>query len=180
MSHTIKDDFSEDEELVQNCIECIRYEHRATVSLLQRRFRIGYTRAKNIMQELVRRGVVGSVDSDPSGGAEYPILIELKELEQPKPSPIHTKEPWKYLAFPSQTEELSYEDYNNAVTCVNACAGMENPAEQIKAMRDCLKEIVLGGCEGSQDCSCRQAELPQEDWCIPCKCGFALNEKTKL
>jgi DNA segregation ATPase FtsK/SpoIIIE, S-DNA-T family len=63
----------EDEELVQQCIEVIRSEQKASVSLLQRRLRLGYTRAARIMDELENRGVVG-----PSKGAEpRDILIDL-------------------------------------------------------------------------------------------------------
>jgi S-DNA-T family DNA segregation ATPase FtsK/SpoIIIE len=63
----------EDEELIQQCIEVIRSEKKASVSLLQRRLRLGYTRAARIMDELENRGIVG-----PSKGAEpRDILIDL-------------------------------------------------------------------------------------------------------
>jgi len=63
----------EDEELIQQCIEVIRSEHKASVSLMQRRLRLGYTRAARIMDELENRGIVG-----PSKGAEpRDILIDL-------------------------------------------------------------------------------------------------------
>jgi DNA segregation ATPase FtsK/SpoIIIE, S-DNA-T family len=63
----------EDEELIQNCIEVIRSEQKASVSLLQRRLRLGYGRAARIMDELEDRGIVG-----PSKGAEpRDILIDL-------------------------------------------------------------------------------------------------------
>ncbi|HEY3860493.1 MAG TPA: FtsK/SpoIIIE domain-containing protein, partial [Verrucomicrobiae bacterium] len=63
----------EDEELVQQCIEVIRSEQKASVSLMQRRLRLGYTRAARIMDELELRGIVG-----PSKGAEpRDILIDL-------------------------------------------------------------------------------------------------------
>ena len=63
----------EDEDLVQDCIEVIRSEQKASVSLLQRRLRLGYTRAARIMDELENRGIVG-----PSKGAEpRDILIDL-------------------------------------------------------------------------------------------------------
>ncbi|MEE2947532.1 MAG: DNA translocase FtsK [Verrucomicrobiota bacterium] len=55
----------EDEEIVQQCIEVIRVEQKASVSLMQRRLRLGYTRAARIMDELEDRGLVG-----PSRGAE--------------------------------------------------------------------------------------------------------------
>ena len=63
----------EDEELIEQCIEVIRSEQKASVSLLQRRLRLGYGRAARIMDELERRGIVG-----PSKGAEpRDILIDL-------------------------------------------------------------------------------------------------------
>jgi S-DNA-T family DNA segregation ATPase FtsK/SpoIIIE len=63
----------EDEELVQQCMEVIRQSNRASVSVLQRRLRIGYTRAARIMDLLEERGVVG-----PNRGAEpREILMDL-------------------------------------------------------------------------------------------------------
>ena len=63
----------EDEEIIQQCIEVIRSEQKASVSLLQRRLRLGYTRAARIMDELENRGIVG-----PGKGAEpRDILIDL-------------------------------------------------------------------------------------------------------
>jgi S-DNA-T family DNA segregation ATPase FtsK/SpoIIIE len=63
----------EDQELIEQCIEVIRSEQKASVSLLQRRLRLGYGRAARIMDELENRGLVG-----PSKGAEpRDILIDL-------------------------------------------------------------------------------------------------------
>ncbi len=63
----------EDEEIIQQCIEVIRSEQKASVSLLQRRLRLGYGRAARIMDELENRGIVGE-----SKGAEpRDILIDL-------------------------------------------------------------------------------------------------------
>ena len=64
---------SEDDELLQKCIEVIRTEKKASVSLLQRRLKLGYGRAARMMDELEDRGVVG-----PGKGAEpRDILIDL-------------------------------------------------------------------------------------------------------
>jgi S-DNA-T family DNA segregation ATPase FtsK/SpoIIIE len=64
---------NEDEDLIEQCIEVIRSENKASVSLMQRRLRLGYTRAARIMDELENRGIVG-----PSKGAEpRDILIDL-------------------------------------------------------------------------------------------------------
>ena len=63
----------EDEELIEQCIEVIRSEQKASVSLLQRRLKLGYGRAARIMDEIENRGIVG-----PSNGAEpRDILIDL-------------------------------------------------------------------------------------------------------
>ncbi|NBV21867.1 MAG: DNA translocase FtsK [Proteobacteria bacterium] len=62
-----------DEELIEQCVEVIRSEQKASVSLLQRRLKIGYGRAARIMDVLEERGYVG-----PSKGAEpRDILIDL-------------------------------------------------------------------------------------------------------
>ncbi|MDB4796670.1 DNA translocase FtsK [bacterium] len=66
-------DSDEDEELIEKCVEIIRREQKASVSLMQRRLRIGYTRAARVMDEIENRGIVG-----PSRGAEpREILIDL-------------------------------------------------------------------------------------------------------
>ena len=63
-----------DEELVERCIEVIRSEQKASVSLLQRRLRLGYTRAARIMDQLEDLGIVG-----PAKGAEpREILVDLE------------------------------------------------------------------------------------------------------
>ena len=73
----------EDESVVQDCIEVIRSEQKASVSLLQRRLRLGYGRAARIMDELENRGLVG-----PSNGAEpREILIDLDVVPQPEAAP---------------------------------------------------------------------------------------------
>ncbi len=73
----------EDEEIIQQCIEVIRSEQKASVSLLQRRLRLGYGRAARIMDELENRGIVG-----PSNGAEpREILIDLDVAPPPDAAP---------------------------------------------------------------------------------------------
>lgn len=63
----------EDEEMIPQCIEVIRTEGKASVSILQRKLRLGYTRAVRIMDELESRGIVG-----PAKGSEpRDILIDL-------------------------------------------------------------------------------------------------------
>jgi len=64
---------AEDESLLEQSIQIIRETRRASTSSLQRRLRIGYTRAARIMDVLEERGIVGPArGSDPRE-----ILIDL-------------------------------------------------------------------------------------------------------
>ena len=57
------DDVSnEDEEVLTRCIEVIMTENKASTSLLQRRLRLGYTKAARMMDILEQRGVIGPAD----------------------------------------------------------------------------------------------------------------------
>lgn len=63
----------DDDELIEMAIQIIRETHRASTSSLQRRLRIGYTRAARVMDVLEERGIVGPArGSDPRE-----ILIDL-------------------------------------------------------------------------------------------------------
>jgi Holliday junction DNA helicase RuvB len=63
----------EDEDIIQDCIEVIRSEQKASISLLHRRLRLDYGRAARIMDELEHLGIVG-----PHNGAEpRDILVDL-------------------------------------------------------------------------------------------------------
>ena len=57
------DDVSEaDEELIMKCMEVVRQERKASTSLLQRRLRLGYTRAARMIDILEQRGAIGPGD----------------------------------------------------------------------------------------------------------------------
>lgn len=63
----------EDEELVEKCLEIIKQEKRASTSMLQRRLRLGYTRAARVVDILEQRGIVGPRD----GSKDREILVDL-------------------------------------------------------------------------------------------------------
>lgn len=65
----------EDEELVTKCLEIVRQENRASTSMLQRRLKLGYTRAARVMDILEQRGIVGPKD----GAKDREILVDLNE-----------------------------------------------------------------------------------------------------
>jgi S-DNA-T family DNA segregation ATPase FtsK/SpoIIIE len=62
-----------DDELLPNALEVIRMTRRASTTMLQRRLRIGYTRAARLMDILEERGVVGPQ----MGSGTREILIDL-------------------------------------------------------------------------------------------------------
>jgi DNA segregation ATPase FtsK/SpoIIIE, S-DNA-T family len=67
------DDDGVDEDLLEAAVQIIRETRRASVSLLQRRMKIGYNRAGRLMDKLEEQGIVGPVHgSDPRE-----ILIDL-------------------------------------------------------------------------------------------------------
>jgi S-DNA-T family DNA segregation ATPase FtsK/SpoIIIE len=68
----------EDEMLVEKCLEIIRQEKRASTSMLQRRLRLGYTRAARVVDILERRGILGPGD----GAKPREILVDVDALVQ--------------------------------------------------------------------------------------------------
>jgi len=66
----------EDEELVTRCLEIIRQEKKASTSMLQRRLRLGYTRAARVVDILEQRGIVGPRD----GAKDREILVDLDSM----------------------------------------------------------------------------------------------------
>ncbi len=66
-------EMEEDDEMMEAAIEVIRQTRRASTSSLQRRLRIGYTRAARLMDLLEERGVIGP----PQGSDPREILIDL-------------------------------------------------------------------------------------------------------
>jgi len=63
----------EDDALLSQAVEIIRETRRASTSSLQRRLRIGYTRAARVMDILEERGIIGP----PRGSEPREILIDL-------------------------------------------------------------------------------------------------------
>ena len=67
----------EEEDLVDKCLEIIRQQRKASTSMLQRRLRLGYTRAARIVDILEQRGILGPKD----GAKDREILVDLDGLD---------------------------------------------------------------------------------------------------
>ena len=78
-SNTMPEDeiTDEEEDLVDRCLEIIRQEKKASTSMLQRRLRLGYTRAARIVDILEQRGILGPKD----GAKDREILVDLDGLD---------------------------------------------------------------------------------------------------
>jgi DNA segregation ATPase FtsK/SpoIIIE-like protein len=57
------DDFELEDDLLEKAEEVVREYERASISLLQRRLRIGYSRAARLIDLLEERGIIGSSES---------------------------------------------------------------------------------------------------------------------
>ncbi|MEE0516216.1 MAG: DNA translocase FtsK 4TM domain-containing protein [Emergencia sp.] len=73
-----KDD--DGDELLQEAIDCVVTAGQASVSMLQRRFRIGYNRAARIVDMMEARGIVGPQD----GSRPRQVLLTEDELNEMK------------------------------------------------------------------------------------------------
>ncbi len=71
----VSGDSEPDDEMLEQAIQILRETRRASTSALQRRLRIGYTRAARLMDTLEERGIVGP----PRGSDPREILIDLDE-----------------------------------------------------------------------------------------------------
>jgi S-DNA-T family DNA segregation ATPase FtsK/SpoIIIE len=60
------------DELLEKAIAEVRQQGRASVSLLQRRLRIGYARAARLIDEMEDQGIIGA---DEGGGRARPVLV---------------------------------------------------------------------------------------------------------
>ncbi|OLR54894.1 hypothetical protein BHK98_01630 [Hornefia porci] len=77
---TLPDKNDDADELLPDAIECVVMQGQASVSMLQRRYRIGYNRAARIVDEMEARGIVGPQD----GSRPRQVLMSEEELAELK------------------------------------------------------------------------------------------------
>lgn len=79
---SVENDLSMDnqsvDELLQDAIELVVGTEQASISMLQRRFRIGYNRAARLIDAMEERGIVGQHE----GSKPRQVLISKEELEE--------------------------------------------------------------------------------------------------
>ena len=73
------DEFDPDEDpLLDRAIEVVVQTQTASVSLLQRRLRVGYTRAGRLIDMLERRGIISGYE----GSKPRRVLVDEADLER--------------------------------------------------------------------------------------------------
>jgi len=73
---------TEEEVLLEKAIEVVKKHKRASISLLQRRLRIGYARAARLIDALEAQGIIGP---DPGGGRSREVLADEEEAGESDP-----------------------------------------------------------------------------------------------
>lgn len=68
----------EEDELFQDAVEAVMDAHQASSSMLQRKFRIGYTRAARLVDAMEEKGIVGPAD----GSKPRPLLMSPTTIRQ--------------------------------------------------------------------------------------------------
>ena len=105
-------ELDEDDELLEQAMEVLRSTKRASTSSLQRRLRIGYNRAANLMDLLEEKGIIGP----PTETGPRDILVDLDgeipdapTMDTPAEEPTISNEPITEAEapqeFPDEDEE---------------------------------------------------------------------------
>jgi S-DNA-T family DNA segregation ATPase FtsK/SpoIIIE len=70
----------EEDDMLPKAVEIVRSHGRASISLLQRRLRIGYARAARLIDMMEEQGIIGP---DEGGGRSREVLADSFEDESP-------------------------------------------------------------------------------------------------
>jgi len=74
----VQESMDDSDELLPEAIDLVVRSGQASVSMLQRRFRIGYNRAARIVDMMEARGIIGPQD----GSRPRQVLMTAEELDQ--------------------------------------------------------------------------------------------------
>lgn len=95
-------EIDEDDDLLSAAVEVIRQTRRASTSSLQRRLRIGYTRAARLMDVLEEKGMIGP----PNGSEPREILIDL-DGDIPENTGDKDEDVYDEDSYPEQDDEAN-------------------------------------------------------------------------
>jgi hypothetical protein len=150
----------EDEETIQQCIDIIQREQRASVVFLQRRMGFGYTRAARMIVELERRGIIG-----PSKGTEPREIITDDEK----------------IGSDSPTENANTSERQFTYTCpicANECSVFESLTGHNVVCPNCSQEFYA---TPSEDAASQTGSPPNRDrYSLPAKLPFFKSGRKQL
>ena len=75
-----------DDELYPEAVQLVRELNRASTSMLQRRFRIGYTRAARLIDAMEEEGIIGPPTGTSKAREVYPAETPSGDAQTPKVS----------------------------------------------------------------------------------------------
>ncbi len=78
VQNTAEIDFIDSDELLPDAIKLVVDEGQASISMLQRRLKVGYARAARIVDEMEERGVIGGYE----GSKPRKVLLTKEDLEE--------------------------------------------------------------------------------------------------
>ena len=73
-----KGEDSEEDELFQDAVELVMATQQASSSMLQRKFRIGYTRAARLVDAMEEKGIIGPAD----GSKPRPLIMSPATIKE--------------------------------------------------------------------------------------------------
>jgi S-DNA-T family DNA segregation ATPase FtsK/SpoIIIE len=77
---------AQEDELLPKAVALVQEHERASISMLQRRLRIGYSRAARLIDTMEQQGIIGP---DPGGSRSREVLQPEPVTEGPKPGSEH-------------------------------------------------------------------------------------------
>jgi S-DNA-T family DNA segregation ATPase FtsK/SpoIIIE len=80
---------SAEDEIFEDAVRLVATTRRASTSMLQRKFSIGYTRAARLIDMMEERGIVSALD----GAKPREVLVSREQIEQFFASPLASPPP---------------------------------------------------------------------------------------
>ena len=97
-------DASKDDPLLKDAMDIVRNEGKGSVSMLQRKLRIGYTRASRLMDTLEEKGIVGPQE----GASQVRRVLDMGEVKPAQPVQVYKTEEPEKNEKPGEPPPLTY------------------------------------------------------------------------
>ncbi|MEW5717171.1 MAG: DNA translocase FtsK, partial [Chloroflexota bacterium] len=107
-----------EDDLLPQAIEIVRQSSRASVSLLQRKLRIGYSRAARLIELLEEKGIVGPDEGPTKGRAVLATVANRTQITEHRPrrvdkSVARARTPRRRFEDTDDFEDWTEEDWED-------------------------------------------------------------------